>query len=216
MKWPASIARHVIKVYQRSYSASLWPGAGEPERKSSLHRRSASFGVLFIYAIDHQSSLCQTSRRIALMSRHDARAFGILLLASLLSLRADAQTGRLGTKDIGNPANVTIATKYETAEGTGVVVLHVFAEKTGALLKGHVQLQLTNLANNLGLIQSISGDQEGIFTTLNPETTRLRLAPSGTSVRFKTCRCSPGRTGSRSRLCCSGILRTSISTSPTK
>ena len=150
------------------------------------------------------------------MSRHDARAFGILLLASLLSLRADAQTGRLGTKDIGNPANVTIATKYETAEGTGVVVLHVFAEKTGALLKGHVQLQLTNLANNLGLIQSISGDQEGIFTTLNPETTRLRLAPSGTSVRFKTCRCSPGRTGSRSRLCCSGILRTSISTSPTK
>ena len=114
------------------------------------------------------------------MSRHDAGAFGILLLASLLSLRAGAQSvGPFGKGDLGNPRNITVGTKYDTAEGTGVVVLHVFAEKTGAPLKGHVQLQLTNLANNLGLIQSISGDQEGIFTNVEPGNYEMEVGSFG-------------------------------------
>ncbi len=114
------------------------------------------------------------------MSRPSARAFGILLLASLLNFRAGAQAvGPMGKADLGNPASVSIGTKYETAEGTGVVVLHVFAEKTGAPLKGHVQLVLTNLANNLGLAQSISGDQEGIFANVDPGNYEIEVGSFG-------------------------------------
>ncbi len=113
------------------------------------------------------------------MSRHDARAFGVLILAGLLSMGAVAQTGQLGQKDIGNPANVSIATEYETAEGTGVLVLRVFAEKKGAFLKGSVQLQLTNLANQYGLLQSVAGDQDGIFTNIQPGNYEIEVGSFG-------------------------------------
>jgi len=114
------------------------------------------------------------------MCRHDARAFGMLLLASLLSLRVVAQqVGPFGKQDLGNPRSVSIATKYETAPGTGVLVLHVFAEETGVPMNGHVQLQLTNLANNIGLIQSISGDQEGIFTNVDPGNYEIEVGSFG-------------------------------------
>jgi tetratricopeptide (TPR) repeat protein len=114
------------------------------------------------------------------MSRHYARAFGILLLANLLSPRAVAQkVGPLGAHDLGNSANIATATKYETAPGTGVLVLHVFAERTGAPLNGQVQLQLTNLANNIGLIQSIAGDQEGIFTNVDPGNYEIEIGSFG-------------------------------------
>jgi tetratricopeptide (TPR) repeat protein len=114
------------------------------------------------------------------MSRHDVRAFGILLLAGLLSLGAVAQQiGPMGKADLGNPRSITPATEYETAEGTGVVVLHVFCEEKGVLPEGHVQLQLTNLANNLGLIQSISGDQDGIFTNIEPGNYEMEVGSFG-------------------------------------
>jgi tetratricopeptide (TPR) repeat protein len=113
------------------------------------------------------------------MSRYDARAFGIVLLASLLSLCAVAQTGQLGKKDIGNPANVSVATEYETAPGTGVLVLRVFAEEKGVTLKGSVQLQLTNLANQYGLLQSVAGDQDGIFTNIEPGNYEIKVGSFG-------------------------------------
>jgi tetratricopeptide (TPR) repeat protein len=114
------------------------------------------------------------------MSRHDARAFGMLLLASLLSLRAVAQQlGPLGNQDLGNPRNISIVTKYETAPGTGVLVLHVSAEQTGVPLHGHVRLQLTNVANNIGLIQSISGDREGIFANVQPGNYEVEIGSFG-------------------------------------
>ena len=74
--------------------------------------------------------------------------------------------GPLGKADLGNAARIETSTKYETAEGTGVLVFQVFAEKKGAFINGQVQLQLTNLANNIGLIQRVAGDQEGIFPNL--------------------------------------------------
>lgn len=120
------------------------------------------------------------------MSGHVVRAFVIFLLASLLNLRADAQSvGPMGKADLGNPANVTVATKYDTAEGTGVVVLHVFAEQSGTRLKGNVQITLTNLANNLGLIQSTGGDQEGIFANLNPGNYELQVSAFGYVSEFR-------------------------------
>ena len=87
--------------------------------------------------------------------------------------------GPLGKADLGNPRSVTPATEYETSEGTGVVVLHVFCEEKGVLPKGHVQLQLTNLANKLGLMQSISGDQEGIFTNVEPGNYEMEVGSFG-------------------------------------
>lgn len=101
------------------------------------------------------------------MPRNGAIILVMLLLASMLSLGAYAQNvGPFGKGDLGNPRSVDIANKYDTAPGTGLLVFHVFAEKKGALLDGHVQLLLTNLANNLGLAQSIAGDQDGVFPNL--------------------------------------------------
>lgn len=100
------------------------------------------------------------------MSRNRA-IFVTLLLAGALSMPASAQNvGPFGKADLGNPRSVDIATKYETAPGTGLLVFRVFSEKTGALLNGHVELLLTNLANNLGFAQTISGDQDGVFPNL--------------------------------------------------
>jgi len=52
LKWPASIARHVIKAISTLHSTLPRPprlGAGELERKSSPPRRSASFGALWFH-----------------------------------------------------------------------------------------------------------------------------------------------------------------------
>ena len=114
------------------------------------------------------------------MSRHRARAFGILLIASHLSLwTAAQQIGNFGKQDIGTPRSVSTATSYETAPGTGVLVLHVSAEEAGVPLKGNVRLQLTNLANNYGLVQSIPGDQEGIFANVDPGNYEIEVASFG-------------------------------------
>jgi tetratricopeptide (TPR) repeat protein len=116
----------------------------------------------------------------------DTRGFWILLMASLLGLRVVAQqVGPFGKQDLGNPGSVSIATKYETATGTGVLVLHVFADKAGVPLKGHVQMQLTNLANNVGLIQSIPGDQEGIFTNVDPGNYEIEVGSFGYISEFQ-------------------------------
>lgn len=121
------------------------------------------------------------------MSRHDARALGILVLASLLSLETAVaqQLGPLGKEDLGTPRSVSTATRYETDPGTGVLVLHVFADKTGEQLNGRVQMRLTNLANNLGLIQSIPGDQEGIFTNIQPGNYEIGVGSFGYITVFQ-------------------------------
>jgi tetratricopeptide (TPR) repeat protein len=101
------------------------------------------------------------------MPHTDARVLGPLLLAGILCVSSPAQNvGPFGKADLGNPVRIEASTKYETAPGTGVLVFRVFAEKTGSLLNGQVQLQLTNLANDIGLAQRIDGDQEGIFPNL--------------------------------------------------
>ena len=101
------------------------------------------------------------------MFRTGTRTLGMLLLASVLSGKVPAQSvGPLGKADLGNAARVETSNLYATGPGTGVLVFHVFAEKTGARLYGSVQLLLTNLANGIGLIQRIDGDQESIFPNL--------------------------------------------------
>jgi tetratricopeptide (TPR) repeat protein len=101
------------------------------------------------------------------MPRNGVRLVGILLLAGLLSVAALAQQlGPLGKQDLGTPRSVDVGTRYQTDPGTGLLVFHVFAEKSGARLDGQVQMLLTNLANNIGLVQRINGDQDGVFPNL--------------------------------------------------
>lgn len=109
-----------------------------------------------------------------------ARTLGIFLLAGALSVSSLAQSvGPFGKADLGNPARVEPSTEYETAPGTGVLVFHVFAEKAGARLDGRVQFLLTNLANQLGLAQSIAGDQECIFANVQPGNYQVEVGAFG-------------------------------------
>jgi tetratricopeptide (TPR) repeat protein len=114
------------------------------------------------------------------MSHIRTRILGNFLLAATLSVGAFAQQlGPLGKKDLGNPESIDITKRYETAPGTGVLVFHVFAEKSGTRLDGQVQLLLTNLANNIGLVQRIAGDQEGIFPNLTPGNYEIEVRALG-------------------------------------
>lgn len=114
------------------------------------------------------------------MFRTGVTTLGILLLASTLSVKPSAQNvGPFGKADLGNPSRVEPGTFYATSPGTGVLVFHVFAEKSGARLEGNVQLTLTNLANNIGLIQRIDGDQDAIFPNLEPGNYRIDVIAPG-------------------------------------
>jgi len=112
--------------------------------------------------------MCQTSPGVSLMRRHGARTLGIFLLACPLCLPALTQNvGPFGKEDLGNAGRVDIATRYETAPGTGLLVFRVCAEKAdGPRLSAGVQLVLTDLANNLGYAQIMNGDAEGVFPNL--------------------------------------------------
>lgn len=52
---------------------------------------------------------------------------------------------------------------YDTAQGTSVLVFHVFAEKSGAHLDRQARLELTNLTKHSGVYQTIEGEQDGVF-----------------------------------------------------
>lgn len=64
------------------------------------------------------------------------------------------------------PKYVPGLSSYATTPGTGVFIFHVFAEKAGARVEGPVRLDLTNLANHIGVFQTIEGDTEGVFINM--------------------------------------------------
>jgi tetratricopeptide (TPR) repeat protein len=65
-----------------------------------------------------------------------------------------------------NPMYVPGMSSYNTAPGTGLLIFHVFAEKSGSRLNGPARLDVTNLANHIGLFQTIEGDGEAVFVDL--------------------------------------------------
>jgi tetratricopeptide (TPR) repeat protein len=97
-----------------------------------------------------------------------ARTLCILLLVCLPVVMAVAQIpangGPGGAARI--PKYVPGMSSYDTAPGTGLFIFHVFAEKTGARLRGLVRLDLTNLANHISEFQTIEGDDDGVFINL--------------------------------------------------
>ena len=92
------------------------------------------------------------------------RASSILFVACALFLNALGQipsptTGKLAR----NPNNVQPIAGYNTAPCTGVLVFRIFAKDTSTRMQGPVRLELTNLANHLGVLLTIEGDAEGVF-----------------------------------------------------
>ncbi len=105
--------------------------------------------------------------RICPIEHTTARGLCILLLVCVSAVNVLAQIPAQTQRDLArNPENITKITGYNTAPGTGVLVFHVFAEKKSARMEGPVRLTLTNLANHLGVFQTIEGDAEGVFVDL--------------------------------------------------
>jgi tetratricopeptide (TPR) repeat protein len=102
--------------------------------------------------------------RICPIEHITARGLCIVLLVCVPFVKALAQIPAQGPGDLArNPNYIPRIPSYNTAPGTGVLVFHVFAEKTGARMQGPVRLELTNLANHSGVFQTIEGDAEGVF-----------------------------------------------------
>jgi len=96
-----------------------------------------------------------------------ARTLCILFVVCLLVVNALAQIPPNSPGDASRtPKYVPGMSSYDTEPGTGVLIFHVFAEKTGARLSGQARLDLTNLANHIGLFQTIEGDTEGVFINI--------------------------------------------------
>lgn len=96
-----------------------------------------------------------------------ARTLCILLLVCLPMVIAVAQIPAQSPGDAARtPKYVPGMSSYDTAPGTGIFIFHVFAEKTGARLRGLVRLDLTNLANHISQFQTIEGDDDGVFINL--------------------------------------------------
>ncbi len=93
------------------------------------------------------------------------RSLSILLVVCALIVNVLAQIPANGPGELTrNPKNIPNIASYNTAPGTGVFVFHVFAEKAGgARIRGPVRLELMNLANHLGVFQTIEGDADGVF-----------------------------------------------------
>lgn len=93
-----------------------------------------------------------------------ARAPSILLVVCALFLNALAQIPAHSPDDLArNPSNIPNIASYNTLPGTGVLVFRIYAENIDTRMRGPVRLELTNLANHLGLFQTIEGDAEGVF-----------------------------------------------------
>jgi tetratricopeptide (TPR) repeat protein len=55
---------------------------------------------------------------------------------------------------------------YETAPNSAVILVHVFAEEKPVKLDRSARIDLTNLANHLGVFRTIPGHEEAIFTNV--------------------------------------------------
>ena len=96
-----------------------------------------------------------------------ARSLCILLLmcAPSVNLLAQIPPNAPG-KMTRNPAYVPGMSSYNTTPGTGVLIFHVFVGSTSARMAGPVRLELTNLANHIGVFQTIEGDADGVFVDI--------------------------------------------------
>jgi len=108
--------------------------------------------------------------RVRLTVKHSSNsALWLLLFVSLLSMRLWAQGSLVGPgaqekEDVENMSReMRMGPGYESAPNTAVIIVHAFAEKKPVSLDRSVRVDLTNLANHLGVFQTVSGHQDAVF-----------------------------------------------------
>lgn len=79
----------------------------------------------------------------------------LILFCCLLSMRSSAQDP--------NPNDLREMQTYQTAPNTAVIIVHVFGDEKHVSLDRSVRVDLTNLANRLGLYQTVPGHQDAVF-----------------------------------------------------
>ncbi len=105
--------------------------------------------------------------RIGSTERTIAPALRILFLACTLLASALAQIPAHSPGEASrDPKYVPGMSSYDTAPGTGVLIFHVFAEKKDSRVEGPLRLDLTNLANHIGVFQTIEGDTAAVFVNI--------------------------------------------------
>ncbi len=69
-----------------------------------------------------------------------------------------------GMKKVYSSRPMSPITTYETAPNTAVIVFHVFAEEKTANLDRSARLDLTNLANHIGVFLIVPSHEDAVFT----------------------------------------------------
>ncbi len=105
--------------------------------------------------------------RISLPGKIPPRAACILcLLCSIIGSAFSQIPAHSPGDDARTPKYVEGISSYNTAQGTGVLVFHIFAEKVNSRVEGPMRIDLTNLANHFGLFQTIEGETEAVFVNI--------------------------------------------------
>jgi tetratricopeptide (TPR) repeat protein len=98
-------------------------------------------------------------------AKHCRNALWLLLFLYVLHVRSWAQMPGQMQKMYGARDMSPIAT-IETAPDTAVLVFHVFAEEKPAHLDRSARLDLTNLANHLGLSLLVASHEDAVFPNI--------------------------------------------------
>jgi tetratricopeptide (TPR) repeat protein len=100
-------------------------------------------------------------------AKRSLNAFWLLLFFSVLTVRTLAQgPGQMPTQmqQMYGARELSPTDNYETAPNTAVVVLHVFADEKPAHLDRSARMDLTNVANRLGVFLIVPSHEAGVFT----------------------------------------------------
>lgn len=89
----------------------------------------------------------------------------LLLFVSLVNVWSSAQVPE-GIKKANSSRPMSPITTYETAPNTAVIVFHVFADEKPVRLDRSARLDLTSLANHLGVFLTVPSHEDAVFTNV--------------------------------------------------
>jgi tetratricopeptide (TPR) repeat protein len=90
----------------------------------------------------------------------------LVLFGSLLSMRLAAQVPQQlqeMNQVIQDANDLRQIQTYESAPNTAVIIVHAFADEKPVSLDRSVRVDLTNMANHLGVFQTVQGHQTAVF-----------------------------------------------------
>ncbi len=89
----------------------------------------------------------------------------LLLFVCLIDVWSSAQVPE-GVKKANTSRPLSPITTYETAPNTAVIVFHVFADEKPVKLDRSAGLDLTNLANHLGVFLTVPSHEDAVFSNV--------------------------------------------------